>query len=92
MSASVIKYLRLCKLEVTFVTSSNAIGMRIVMLCQERGITIEQLALKMSTDSRHVISVISGNEKSVSLNFIGEVCVAFEITMSEFFHHSLFDA
>ena len=68
-----------------------AIGRRIVLLCQERGIALDDLALKMSTDPRILMSVIDGSIKSVPLDFIGKVCLALEITMSEFFHHRLFD-
>ena len=68
-----------------------AIGKRIVMLCQERKIALDELALKMSIDPRILMLVINGSVNSVSLDFIGKVCLALEITMSEFFHHRLFD-
>lgn len=68
----------------------NAIGRRILILCQERGIALDELAQKMSIDPHDLISAMNESEQTISLDFIGEVCLAFGISISEFFHHSLF--
>lgn len=70
---------------------SEAISKRIIMLCQERGISIEQLVEKANADSYAVMAVVRGRGDTAPLDLMGEICLTLGITMSEFFHHSLFE-
>ena len=70
---------------------SEAISKRIHMLCQERGISTEQLVAKVNVDRYEVVAVIKGHGQA-PLNIMGEICLALGVTMSEFFHHSLFES
>ena len=69
---------------------SEAISKRIIMLCQERGISIEQLVEKANAHSYAVMAAVKGQGENVPLDLMGEICLALGVTMSEFFHHSLF--
>ena len=70
---------------------SEAISKRIHMLCQERGISTEQLVAKVNADRYEVVAVIKGHGPA-PLNIMGEICLALGVTMSKFFHHSLFES
>ena len=67
---------------------SEAISKRIHMLCQERGISTEQLVADVNADRYEVMAVVKGHGPA-PLNVMGEICLALGITMSEFFHHRL---
>ena len=70
---------------------SEAISKRIHMLCQERGISTEQLVAKVNADRYEVVAVIKGHGPA-PLNIMGGICLALGVIMSEFFHHSLFES
>ena len=69
---------------------SEAISKRIQMLCQERGISTEQLVSKVNADCYEVMAVVKGHGPA-PLNVMGEICLTLGVTMSEFFHHRLFE-
>lgn len=71
--------------------ASEAISKRIMMLCQERGISIEQLVENANANSYAVIAAVKGHGVTVPLDLMGEICLALGITMTEFFNHSLFE-
>lgn len=71
---------------------SEAISKRIIMLCHERGISVEQLVEKVNANSYAVMAVVRGHADTVPLDLMGEICLALGITMSEFFHDSLFES
>jgi transcriptional regulator with XRE-family HTH domain len=70
---------------------SEAISKRIIMLCRDRGISIEQLAEKANADPNAVMAVIKGHGHIAPLDLMGEICLTLGVTMSDFFHHSLFE-
>ena len=70
---------------------SEAISKRIHMLCQERGISTEQLVAKVNADRYEVVAVIKGHGPA-PLNIMGGICLVLGVTTSEFFHHSLFES
>lgn len=71
---------------------SEAISKRIIMLCHERGISVEQLVEKANANSYAVMAAVRGHGETVPLDLMGEICLALGISMSEFFHHSLFES
>lgn len=72
-------------------TLNEAISKRIIMLCHDRGITIEQLTEKVNADPHAVMAVVKGHRQDTPLDLMGEICFTLGVTMSEFFHHSLFE-
>ena len=77
--------------KVIAMNASEAISKRIIMLCQERRISIEQLVEKVNANSYAVMAVVRGHADTVPLDLMGEICLALGITMTEFFNHSLFE-
>ena len=69
---------------------SEAISKRIHMLCQERGISTDQLVANVNADRYEVMAVVNGHGPA-PLNVMGEICLVLGVTMSEFFHHRLFE-
>ena len=72
--------------------SSEAIAVRIVMLCQEKGISYDQLIEKTNADPAVVMAVLKGHTQTAPMDVVGEICLALGITMSEFFHNPLFES
>lgn len=72
-------------------TLNEAISKRIIMLCHDRGITIEQLTEKVNADPHAVTAAVKGHRQDTPLDLMGEICFTLGVTMSEFFHHSLFE-
>lgn len=70
---------------------SEAISKRIIMLCRDRGISTDQLVKSTNADPYIVMAVVKGALQSAPLDVMGEICLTLGITMSEFFHHSLFE-
>ena len=69
---------------------SEAISKRLIMLCQEKNISVEQLAEQADADPRAVMAVVNGNGHIAPLDVMGAICLTLGVTMYEFFYHSLF--
>ena len=70
---------------------SEAISKRLIMLCHEKDISIEQLAEQADADPQAVMAVVNGYGHIAPLDVIGAICLTLGVTMYEFFYHSLFE-
>ena len=70
---------------------SEAISKRLIMLCHEKNISIEQLAEQADADPQAVMAVVNGYGHIAPLDVMGVICLALGVTMHEFFYHPLFE-
>lgn len=70
---------------------NEAISKRIVMLCHDRGISLDHLVTKANADPQAVMAVVNGNKDFASLGVMGAICLALGITVTEFYNHPIFE-
>ncbi len=69
----------------------EAAAKRIEILCKERGIAYNALANICGLTPSTIYSIFDTKRKDISLSTIKKICDGFEITLGEFFTHSLFN-
>mgnify|MGYP001079755323 CR=1 FL=1 len=68
----------------------EAVAIRIVELCNERGITINALADICGMPSANLKNIQYGRSKNPGLKIIIQICNGLDISMEEFFHSEVF--
>ena len=69
--------------------AKDATAKRIDILCKERGIAYNELANICGLTPSTVYSIFDSTRKNITLSTIKKICDGFEITLGEFFTHSL---
>ena len=72
-------------------TIGEACRVRIQQLCNERGITLNKLAIISGITQSTLNNIISGRNRSATISTIKKICDGIEITISEFFDSRIFD-
>lgn len=71
-------------------TVGEAVGQRIMQLCQERNISINKLS-GISGDTQSTVNhMVRGRNHSATVSTIKKLCDGLGITIDEFFHADLF--
>ena len=71
-------------------TVGEAIRLRILELCEMRGISINKLSTTSGVTQSTVNNIISGRNHSTTVSTIQKLCDGLNITIEEFFHSPLF--
>lgn len=71
-------------------TIGEAVRQRIILLCQERDISINKLSSISGVTQSTVNNIISGRNNSATVSTIKKLCDGLGITIDEFFHSDLF--
>lgn len=70
----------------------KVIAERILVLCQERGITPNKLSAVSAVPQSTIKSILNGESKNPGAITIKKICDGLEITLGEFFNTPEFDA
>ena len=71
--------------------TKEAIANRILQLCDERGIAVNELANISGVSPSTVYSILNEKSKNPGVCSIKKMCDGLEITIREFFDSDLFD-
>ncbi len=71
-------------------TVGEACRQRIRELCNERGITLNKLAIVSGITQSTLNNIASGRNHSVTVSTLKKICDGLEITISDFFQVPLF--
>ncbi len=69
----------------------EAVKLRILDLCQEKGITINKLSTSSGITQSTINNIVSGRNNSTTISTIKKICDGLEITITEFFNSELFE-
>lgn len=72
-------------------TIGEACRIRIQELCDERGITLNKLAITSGITQSTLNNIISGRNKSTTVSTVKKVCDGIDISIREFFASEIFD-
>lgn len=72
-------------------TIGEACRIRIHELCNERGITLNKLAITSGITQSTLNNIISGRNKSTTISTIKKICDGIEISISDFFESKIFE-
>lgn len=72
-------------------TIGEASKLRILELCEERGITVNKLAIMAGVTQSTLNNIVSGRNKSLTVSTLKKLCDGLEITVIEFFESKIFD-
>lgn len=70
---------------------SDAVVQRLLMLCDERDITINKLSLMSGVTQSTVSAIINRSTKSASISTLKKLCDGLGMSIREFFNCPLFD-
>ena len=70
----------------------EATKLRIVELCDQKGITVNKLSTICGITQSTLNNIISGRNKSTTISTIKKICDGLEINIREFFNSNLFDS
>ena len=73
-------------------STKEAIANRILQLCEERNIAINELASISGVSPSTVYSILNEKSKNPGASTLKKLCDGFEITLGEFFSTPEFDA
>ena len=68
----------------------EAVKQRILELCQQQNLSINQLSSISGVTQSTVHNIISGRNRSTTVSTIQKLCDGLGITIEEFFHSELF--
>ena len=71
-------------------TIGEAVRLRIIGLCRQRGITLNRLASMCGITQSTINNITSGRNNSTTVSTIKKICDGLEITISEFFCDDIF--
>ena len=71
-------------------TIGQACRERILELCNERGITVNKLAIISGVTQSTLNNIVSGRNNSVTLSTVKKLCDGLEITVTDFFTSRIF--
>ena len=69
----------------------EAVKLRIIELCSQRGITINKLSTICGITQSTLNNIVCGRNKSATISTIKKICDGIEIDIREFFNSELFD-
>lgn len=72
-------------------TINEAVQKRILDICSERNISINKLCIMSGVTQSTVNNILSRKNSSPTILTIKRLCDGAEITLAEFFDHSIFD-
>ena len=70
----------------------DATAKRIELLCKERGITYNSLSNICGLTPSTVYSIFDPKRRCISLSTVKKICDGLEMTLGEFFSHSIFES
>ena len=70
---------------------SDAVAKRISLICEERNISINKLALMSGLTQSTLQSIISGKSKNPKLLTIVRICESLEMELKDFFDIEIFE-
>ncbi len=73
-------------------TIVEAIALRIIMLCQERNITLNKLSTISGMTQSTINNIINTGSKNPTISTIKKICDGLEISLSEFFDDDIFNS
>jgi len=68
----------------------EAVKLRIIGLCKEKGITINKLSTISGITQSTINNIISGRNNSTTISTIKKICDGLEISIQDFFNSELF--
>lgn len=71
-------------------TVEEAVKKRIMVLCQERGITLNKLGTICGITQSTLNNIISGRNKTTTVSTIQKICDGLEMSITDFFNHEYF--
>ena len=72
-------------------TIGEACRIRIQELCNEKGITLNKLAIISGITQSTLNNIVSGRNKSTTLSTVKKICDGIDISISDFFKSKIFD-
>ena len=69
----------------------EAVGKRILELCEQNKIALYSLANKCGISSSNLKNILYGNSKNPGIKIILHICNELDISFSDFFNSPLFD-
>ena len=71
-------------------TIGDAVRIRIIDLCRDRGITVNRLSTLSGVTQSTLQNIISGRNRSTTVSTIQKLCDGLEISIVEFFDTDVF--
>ena len=68
----------------------QAVRLRLLELCEEKKLTVNQLALRSGVTQSTLNNIVSGRNRSTTVSTLKKLCDGLEITMVDFFRSPLF--
>ena len=68
-----------------------AVRLRIIELCEQRGITVNKLSILCGITQSTLNNIISGRNHSTTVSTIQKICDGLEIGIAEFFSGGVFE-
>ena len=68
----------------------EAVRLRILALCKEKGITVNKLASISGITQSTLSNIIGGRNNSTTVSTVKKICDGLEITVQQFFEAELF--
>ena len=69
----------------------EATRLRIIQLCNQKGITINKLSTICGITQSTLNNIVSGRNKSATVSTVKKICDGLEITMEQFFSSKIFE-
>ncbi|MBQ3041100.1 MAG: helix-turn-helix transcriptional regulator [Clostridia bacterium] len=69
----------------------EATRLRIIQLCNQKGITINKLSTICGITQSTLNNIVSGRNKSATISTVKKICDGLEINIRDFFNSELFD-
>lgn len=68
----------------------DAVGLRILELCDQRGLTVNKLSIICGITQSTLNNIISGRNRSATVATVKKICDGLDITIAEFFDAEVF--
>lgn len=68
----------------------QAVRLRLLELCEEKKLAVNQLALRSGVTQSTLNNIVSGRNRSTTVSTLKKLCDGLEITMVDFFRSPLF--
>ncbi len=68
----------------------EAVVLRFVQICNERGIAYNTLAVSAGVTPSTIYSMLKPERKEITVNVVKKLCDGLDITITEFFNDKLF--
>ena len=68
----------------------EAVKLRIIELCKNKGITINKLATESGITQSTLNNIVSGRNNSANISTVKKLCDGLEISIQEFFNSNVF--